>query len=86
MRLQWILETLMDTFSLRHDRREYSTWLACLTADQRIAIVESPERDHWINMSVPYPMWSGHPLQDVWCPEEREEACFEVWSNPNPHD
>lgn len=85
MRFQMILETLMTTFKISSDKSGYATWLACLTADQRIAIVESPTRHNWINMSMPYPMWTGRPMQDVWCPPEREEACFEVWSNPNPH-
>jgi hypothetical protein len=86
MRLQWVLEQLMATFSVQTEKNGYAAWLACLTADQRIAIVESPEREHWINMSMPYPMWTGKPTQAVWCPEEKAEACFEVWSNPNPNE
>jgi len=86
MRLQWVLETLMMTLQLHTEKSGYTAWLACLTADQRIAIVESPKREHWINMSMPYPMWTGKSTQAIWCPEEQEEACFEVWSNPNPNE
>jgi len=87
MRLAWISQLMMSTFHLSSSGKDrYSTWLACLTADQRIAIVSSGNTDHWINMSVPYPMWTGRSLQDMWCPPEREEACFEVWSDPNPHE
>lgn len=86
MRLQSVVETLMATLRLHTEKSGYTAWLACLTADQRIAIVESPKREHWINMSMPYPIWTGKPTQAIWCPEEREEACFEVWSNPNPNE
>eukprot|EP00405_Crypthecodinium_cohnii_P014535 CAMPEP_0206444934 /NCGR_PEP_ID=MMETSP0324_2-20121206/15197_1 /ASSEMBLY_ACC=CAM_ASM_000836 /TAXON_ID=2866 /ORGANISM="Crypthecodinium cohnii, Strain Seligo" /LENGTH=813 /DNA_ID=CAMNT_0053913031 /DNA_START=236 /DNA_END=2677 /DNA_ORIENTATION=+ len=87
VRLAWISETLMKSFNLRRSGAdEYSTWLACLTADQKIAIVSSGKRDQWVNMSMPYPMWTGRSVQDLWCSPESEEACFEVWSNPNPHD
>jgi len=86
MRLQWVLETLMQTFRIKKQDQAFSAWLACLTADQRIAIVESPARDRWINMSMPYPMWTGKASQAMWCRNEREQACFEVWSNPNPNE
>jgi len=86
MRLQSVLETLMLTLQLRSMKSGLVTWLACLTADQRVAIVQSSERDHWINMSMPYPLHTGQATQGVWCPEERQEACFEVWSNPNPNE
>lgn len=86
MQLQWVLETLMKTFQLKTEKNQYTAWLACLTADQRIAIVESPNSEHWINMTMPYPTWTGRPNQDMWCPDTRQETCFEVWSNPNPNE
>jgi len=77
----------MSTLQLGIGKNGFTTWLACLTADQRIAIVESPNTERWINMSMPYPMWTGLPTQDIWCPDDRQEAwCFEVWSNPNPNE
>jgi hypothetical protein len=82
-RLQWVLNSLMTTLNMHTEKAP--AWLACLTADQRIAIVASPKRDDWINMSMPYPLWTGKQSQEVWCPDDREEACFEVWSNPNPN-
>jgi len=85
MRMQNALETVMETLGKAPETREYTAWLACLTADQRVAIVESPRRKHWINMSMPFPMWTGTPNQAVWCPREYQESCFEVWSNPNPN-
>lgn len=85
LRLAWISETMMGTRSSDSDGG-YSTWLACITANQQIAIVSSGVPDQWVNMSVPYPMWTGKSIQDIWCPPDREEACFEVWSNPNPYD
>ena len=32
MKLQWLLEKLMNTFRLHSDTSGYTTWLACLTA------------------------------------------------------
>lgn len=84
-RLEWVAETMRSTLT-RSPGDEYVAWLACLTADQRVAIVESPDESNWMNMSMPYPVWTGKPTQDVWCPRGREEACFEVWSNPNPNN
>lgn len=85
MRLQWIVDTLMRTFQVQLEKQDYTAWLACMTADQKIAIVESEKREHWINMSMPYPVWTGKPSQGAWCSEHSEEGCFEVWSNPNPN-
>jgi len=84
-RLQWAVETMKSTLTAT-EAAEYVTWLACITADQRIAIVESANQENWINMSMPYPIWTGKSSQDIWCPRGREEACFEVWSNPNPYN
>jgi len=39
----------MKTLRLSDDRIKY-TWLACLTSDQKVAIVESEDTKHWINM------------------------------------
>jgi hypothetical protein len=75
----------VDMFNIHTEQNGYAAWLACLTADQRVAIVESPKREHWINMSMPYPEYTGTSFQDVWCPDGREDGCFEVWSNPNPN-
>ncbi|CAE8695479.1 unnamed protein product, partial [Polarella glacialis] len=86
MRMQFALETVMNTFQVDNEKKEYSAWLACLTADQRVAIVESPKREHWINMSMPFPTWTGKQTQGVWCPDDQQESCFEVWSNPNPNE
>ena len=40
----------MKTLRLSDDRIKYTTWLACLTSDQKVAIVESEDTKHWINM------------------------------------
>lgn len=86
VRLQFALESVMETFQVENEKNIYTAWLACLTADQRIAIVQSPKQEHWINMSMPFPMWTGRTDQAVWCPEDHEDSCFEVWSNPNPNE
>eukprot|EP00929_Paragymnodinium_shiwhaense_P051111 TRINITY_DN25733_c0_g1_i1.p1 TRINITY_DN25733_c0_g1~~TRINITY_DN25733_c0_g1_i1.p1 ORF type:complete len:986 (+),score=216.39 TRINITY_DN25733_c0_g1_i1:89-3046(+) len=86
MRLEWILSNLVSMFRIHTDQNGYTAWLACLTADQRVAIVESPQREHWINMSMPYPLYTGKPTQAIWCPDHLQEACFEVWANPNPNE
>lgn len=85
MRLQSVMEALTSTLRLPNDKSGYASWLACLTADQRVALLDSPKWENWINMSMPYPTWTGKLTQDIWCPREREEACFEVWLNPNPN-
>jgi len=64
----------------------YTAWLVCMTADQRVAIVQSPEQKHWMNMTMPYPTHTGTLAQGIWCRHDREEACFEVWANPNPNE
>jgi len=85
MRMQSALESVMKTLRLSDDRIKYTTWLACLTSDQKVAIVESEDTKHWINMSMPYPFWTPHdPF--VWCNQDYQESCFEVWSNPNPNE
>jgi len=87
MRLQWAFETVLMTLRVPKDTRGYSTWLACLTADQRVAIVESPREEYWTNMSMPNPVWvQDAKIENVWCPTERAEGCFEVWSSPNPNE
>lgn len=75
---------MMTSFHLHTDAEDYTAWLVCVTADQKVALVASGDRQHWINMSMPYPMLFGDPPSDVWCPPGREEACFEVWSSPRP--
>lgn len=85
MRMEAALESVMKTLRISDDRTKYTTWLACLTSDQKVAIVESEDTKNWINMSMPYPFWTAnHPF--VWCAEEHQESCFEVWSNPNPNE
>lgn len=84
-RLERAIEAMKSTVTASDTASEYVTWLACLTVDQRIAIVESPNQENWINMSMPYPIRMGNAAQDIWCPRGREEACFEVWSNPSPN-
>jgi hypothetical protein len=87
MRLEWVFEMLMTTLHLRTDNGGYTTWLACTTADQKVAIVQSPKRSHWVNMSMPFPTYrEGAPYQNVWCPRDQENECFEVWSSPNPNE
>jgi len=86
MRMQYALETVMETLKFKFVKSKYTAWLACLTADQRVAIVESPKQEHWINMSMPFPGWTGKINQPIWCPREHQESCFEVWSNPNPNE
>lgn len=87
MRLEWAFETLLMTLSVANGKRGYATWLACLTADQRVAIVASPREKLWTNMSMPNPVWlEDASMQNVWCPPERVEGCFEVWSSPNPNE
>ena len=48
--MQSALESVMKTLRLSDDREKYTTWLACLTSDQKVAIVESEDTKHWINM------------------------------------
>lgn len=87
MRLQWAFETVLMTLRVPKDTRGYSTWLACLTADQRVAIVESPREEYWTNMSMPNPVYvQDAKIENVWCPTEGAEGCFEVWSSPNPNE
>eukprot|EP00931_Biecheleriopsis_adriatica_P004344 TRINITY_DN106029_c0_g1_i1.p1 TRINITY_DN106029_c0_g1~~TRINITY_DN106029_c0_g1_i1.p1 ORF type:complete len:673 (+),score=140.56 TRINITY_DN106029_c0_g1_i1:69-2087(+) len=86
MRMESALETVMDTLQIKDQKRQYTSWVACLTADQRIAIVESPDREKWINMSMPFPIWTGRKDQEIWCPSQNQDSCFEVWSNPNPNE
>lgn len=59
----------------------FTAWLVCLTADQRVAMVESQRRSRWLNMTVPYP----DNTKSAWCHPDRMESCFEVWSNPHPN-
>lgn len=68
----WSLDTLVAT--------EAPQRLACLTADQRIAIARSPVPDSWFNLTVPYPLWTERPPQPMWCPEEHADGCFEIWA------
>merc|ERR1740138_69943 len=69
MRLEWAFETLLTTLRVQTERGRYTTWLACTTADQRIAIVQSPKRSHWVNMSMPFPSHGQAAVsQNVWCP------------------
>jgi len=91
MRLEWAFETLLTTLRVQTERGGYTTWLACTTADQKVAIVQSPKRSHWVNFSMPFPIQRRHPLhaatlQNVWCPRDQEDECFEVWSSPNPNE
>mmetsp|Transcript_753 Transcript_753/g.1368 ORF Transcript_753/g.1368 Transcript_753/m.1368 type:complete len:704 (-) Transcript_753:25-2136(-) len=86
MALQSALQKIIKTLRLDIQQSEYTAWLACLTSDQRVAIVESPNNRQWINMSMPFPVWTGKKNQAVWCPQEHQESCFEVWSNPNPNE
>eukprot|EP00929_Paragymnodinium_shiwhaense_P052724 TRINITY_DN2640_c0_g1_i1.p1 TRINITY_DN2640_c0_g1~~TRINITY_DN2640_c0_g1_i1.p1 ORF type:complete len:804 (-),score=182.09 TRINITY_DN2640_c0_g1_i1:375-2786(-) len=74
------------------DRERPTAPLVCLTSDQRLALLdrkavedENLEQNRWLNFSMPYPVWSGRPTQPIWCPEERSDGCFEVWSTPNPN-
>eukprot|EP00435_Cladocopium_sp_Y103_P002433 s1842_g1.t1 len=76
MRMEAALESVMKTLRISDDRTKYTTWLACLTSDQKVAIVESEDTKNWINMSMPYPFWTANdPF--VWCAEEHQESCFE---------
>lgn len=85
MRMEAALESVKKTLRISDSRGKYTTWLACLTTDQKVAIVESEDTKNWINMSMPYPFWTrNHPF--VWCLHEHQESCFEVWSNPNPNE
>mmetsp|Transcript_35454 Transcript_35454/g.82720 ORF Transcript_35454/g.82720 Transcript_35454/m.82720 type:complete len:659 (-) Transcript_35454:90-2066(-) len=84
MKMEAALESVMKTLQIHDEKQQYTTWLACLTADQRVSIVESLEDKHWINMSMPYPFWTGKSTQHAWC--HHQESCFEVWSNPNPNE
>lgn len=84
MKMEAALESVMKTLQIHDEKQQYTTWLACLTADQRVSIVESLEDKHWINMSMPYPIWTGKSTQHAWC--HHQESCFEVWSNPNPNE
>lgn len=58
-------------------QQKLQIWLSCFTADGKVAVIESLDRDNWVNMTVPYP--SGNS----WC--TKRASCFDVWSNPNPH-
>lgn len=86
MGFERVVEKTWATFDIPNEKSHYTAWLACLTADQRIAIVESAKRKHWVNMSMPNPQWTGLPSQGMWCRASRGEGCFEVWSNPNPNE
>jgi len=87
MRLQWAFETLLTTLRVRTERGGFTTWLACATADQKVAIVQSPKRSHWVNFSIPFPVQREEAIsQSVWCPRGHEDDCFEVWSSPNPNE
>merc|ERR1719262_367799 len=80
MRLEWAFETLLTTLRVRTDRAGYTTWLACITADQKVAIVQSPKRSHWVNFSMPFPVYRENAIsQNVWCPRDSEDECFEAW-------
>eukprot|EP00438_Fugacium_kawagutii_P018769 Skav219035 [mRNA] locus=scaffold511:172904:187801:+ [translate_table: standard] len=72
MSLESALESVEKTLHISDDRTKYTTWLACLTSDQKVAIVESEDTKNWINMSMPYPFWTDtNPF--VWCAEEHQE-------------
>lgn len=87
MRLEWAFETLLTTLRVQSERGQFTTWLACTTADQKVAIVQSPKRAHWVNMSMPYPAYGTQAAsQNVWCYRNGEDECFEVWSSPNPNE
>lgn len=87
MRLEWAFETLLTTFHVRSDRGGYTAWLACTTADQKVAIVQSPKRSHWVNLTMPFPVFTEDAIsQTVWCARDHEDECFEVWSSPNPNE
>lgn len=87
MRMEWVFETLLTTLHIQTQRRTLTTWLACTTADQKVAIVQSPKRQHWVNFSMPFPVYREEAIsQNVWCPRGQEDECFEVWSSPNPNE
>jgi hypothetical protein len=87
MRLEYAYETLMTTMRFETGIHGYSTWLSCTTADQKVAIVQSNKQAHWVNMSMPFPVYTeGAKAQNVWCPRDQEDGCFEVWSSPNPNE
>jgi hypothetical protein len=87
MNLEWAFETLLTTLHVHTENKGYTTWLACTTADQRVAIVQSPKRAHWVNFTMPFPVYRPEAIsQNVWCPRGHEDECFEVWSSPNPNE
>lgn len=87
MRLESAFETLLTTFHVNNIHGGYTAWLACTTADQKVAIVQSPKRSHWVNFTMPFPVFTEDAIsQTVWCPRESEDECFEVWSSPNPNE
>lgn len=87
MRLEWVFETLLAAFHANNKNGGYTAWLACTTADQKVAIVQSPKRSHWVNFTIPSPIFTQNAIsQTVWCPRESEDECFEVWSSPNPNE
>jgi len=87
MRLQFVFETLLQTLQITTETKGYTTWLACATADQKVAIVQSHKREHWVNFTIPFPVYAEKAIsQNVWCPRDYEDECFEVWSSPNPNE
>ena len=46
------LESVKKTLRISDSRGKYTTWLACLTTDQKVAIVESEDTKNWINMCL----------------------------------
>ena len=38
MRMQSALETVMKTLRISDNRKQYTTWLACLTTDQKVLL------------------------------------------------